>query len=160
MVGYYIQSIYKEVNMTFNWGLIFGSLILGITAIGSGFGTLISGQAAIGAWKKCILNNRPAPMMFMAFMANPVTQVFYSFILMGQVMEAVEANPSRMMIYVCYSAVASVVFAVTAVVQGKAAAYSVDALAETRKGFAQYMAVMGAIESIPLFTMVFTIASL
>ena len=146
--------------MIFNIGLISGSLVLGITAIGSGIGANIVGQAAIGAWKKCYLSNRPAPMMLIAFAANPVTQVFYAFILMGRLMEVAEANPERAMIYLGFALAATISLVVTAIIQGKIGACAVEALVETRKGFAQFIAVMGAIETIALFTMVFTVASL
>ena len=144
----------------FNFGLISGSLVLGITALGSGMGANIVGQAAIGAWKKCYLSNRPAPMMLIAFAANPVTQVFYAFILMGRLMEVAEASPEKAFICLGFSIAATIALVATAIIQGKIGACAVEALVETRKGFAQYIAVMGAVETIALFTMVFTMASL
>ena len=146
--------------MTFNLGMISSSLLMGVTALGSGIGVNICGQAAIGAWKKCFLSNKPAPMILIAFAANPVTQTFYAFILMGRMMEAAQANPDKMLVYLGYSLAAGAALFVTAVIQGKIGASAVDALVETRKGFAQYMAVMGAAETVALFSMVFTIASL
>ena len=99
-------------------------------------------------------------MIFIAFTANPVTQTFYAFILMGRIMEAAEVDPSRMLVISGFSLAAGIALFVTAIIQGKLAACCVDALAETRKGFAQYMAVMGAAETVALFSMVLTIASL
>ena len=43
----------------------------------------------------------------------------------------------------------------SAVAQGKAGAAGSDALAETGKGFAQYIMVVGLCETIALFSMVF-----
>ena len=147
-----------ELNL--NVALIMGSLLLGVTALASGIGIYICGQAAIGAWKKALLNNRPAPMLLIAFAANPVTQTFYAYILMSRLMEVSEADPAKMLIYSGYCLAAAVSLFVTAVFQGKIGAYACDALVETRKGFAQYMAVMGSAEAVALFTMVFTVASL
>ena len=146
--------------MVSNIGLISGSLVLGITALGSGIGANIVGQAAIGAWKKCYLSNRPAPMMLVAFAANPVTQTFYAFILMGRLMEVAEANPEKALVYLGFALAATIALFITAIIQGKIGACAVEAIVETRKGFAQFYAVMGAVETIALFTMVFTVASL
>ena len=40
---------------------------LAISAFGSAVGTGTAGMAAIGAWKKCFLQNRPAPFLLVAF---------------------------------------------------------------------------------------------
>ena len=146
--------------MITNIAMIMGSVLLGVTALASAIGIYICGQAAIGAWKKALLNNKPAPMLLIAFAANPVSQVFYAYILMNRLMEVAEANPERMLIYMGYCLMAGVSLFFTAIIQGKIGAYACDALIETRKGFAQYMAVMGAAETVALFTMVFTVASI
>jgi len=146
--------------MTINWGLICGALILSVTALGSGIGINIAGQAAIGAWKKCFLNNKPAPMILLSFVGNPVTQVFYAYILMDNLMAAAAENPDKMLIYMVFSLVGTAALVTTAIIQGKIAAYAVVSICEARKGFAHYMAVMGIAETVALFTMVFTVASL
>lgn len=145
-----------------NIGLICGSLLLGITALGSGIGINICGQAAIGAWKKCFLSNKPAPMILIAFAANPVTQTFYAFILTQRFMEvaAGATDINQILVYFGYALAAGISLFVTAIIQGKIGACAVDALCETRKGFAHYYTVMGAAETVALFTMVFTIAML
>jgi V/A-type H+-transporting ATPase subunit K len=43
----------------------------------------------------------------------------------------------------------------SAVYQGKAAAYAADAFAETGQGFGNYILVVGLIETVALFVMVF-----
>jgi len=44
--------------------------------------------------------------------------------------------------------------------QGKAAAKGADALAETGKGFGNYLMVVGIIETVALFVMVFTMTAI
>jgi V/A-type H+-transporting ATPase subunit K len=148
--------------MMVNLGLICGSLLLGTSALASGIGINICGQAAIGAWKKCFLTNKPAPMVLIAFAANPVTQTFYAFILLRRFMDvAAEVSTlNEMLVYLGYALAAGVALFVTAIIQGKIGACAVDALCETRKGFAHYYTVMGAAETVALFTVVFTIAML
>ena len=146
--------------MEINWGVLCGALVLGISALGSGIGINIAGQAAIGAWKKCFQNNKPAPMVMLAFAGNPLTQTFYAYILMGRIMTAAEANPERMLVYMEFSILAIVALVATAIIQGKLAAVAVISICETGKGFAHNMAIMGIAEAVSLFTMVFTVASL
>jgi len=48
----------------------------------------------------------------------------------------------------------------SAFMQGKAGAKAADALAETGKGFGNYIMVLGIIETVALFVMVFTMTAL
>ena len=146
--------------MEINLAQISGSLLLGITALGSGLGVGIVAYAAVGAWKKCLLSNRPAPMILLAFVSNPVTQTFYAYILMTQLMEVSALNPEKSLVYLGYCLAAGVSLFATALIQGKIGAYSVETICETRKGFAQCIAALGVAETVALFTMVFTVASL
>ena len=50
--------------------------------------------------------------------------------------------------------------AVSAYVQGKAGAAGADALAETGKGFSQYITVVGLCETVALFALVFSMVAL
>jgi V/A-type H+-transporting ATPase subunit K len=143
--------------MEINFGLIGASVLLGITAFGSGVGINIVGQATVGAWKKCYLNNKAAPMLFLAFTGNPATQTFYAYILTTRLVEVAGLNPANALVYLGYSLAAALALASTAIVQGKVGACCIEAMVETKKGFAQYYAVMGIAEAIALFTMVFTI---
>ncbi len=49
---------------------------------------------------------------------------------------------------------------VSAWMQGKAGASAADALAETGKGFGNYIMVLGVIETVALFVMVFIMTAL
>ena len=142
-----------------DFGLLGAGLVFGLATIGSGLGLGISGPATIGAWKKCFLANKGAPMLLLAFTANPMTQTFYGFILMGQLKTAALANPGSML-YLGYGAAAGISLLFSAIVQGKIAASACEALVEKNKGFAQYMILMGIAESVALFAMVFTMISL
>ena len=44
-----------------NFGMLGAAIVMGIAAIGSAIGIGTAGQGAIGAWKRCYLNNKPAP---------------------------------------------------------------------------------------------------
>ena len=48
-------------------GMFGAACVLGIAAIGSAIGIGYAGQAAIGAWKRCYMNNKPAPFILTVF---------------------------------------------------------------------------------------------
>jgi len=142
-----------------NLGLLGAGLVLGIAAVGSGFGIGIAAQAAVGAWKKCYLTNKPAPMTLLVFIGAPLTQVFYAYIMMGAIKNAA-ATAEYSLLNFGFSIASAVAIAFSAVFQGKAGACAADALAESGKGFAQYVSAIGVIETVALFTMVLTMQSL
>ncbi|MCI1207833.1 MAG: V-type ATP synthase subunit K [Treponema sp.] len=135
-----------------NWGMIGAAVVMGIAAVGSAIGIGIAGSAAIGAWKRCYLNNKPAPFILTVFAGAPLTQTIYGFLLM-QRMASSSADP-LLLLGLGFASGLSMAF--SAIAQGKAGAAGSDALAETGKGFAQYIMVVGLCETVALFSMVFS----
>jgi V/A-type H+-transporting ATPase subunit K len=135
---------------------------MGIAALGSGLGIGIAGQATIGAWKKCYIGNKPAPMTLLAFAGAPLTQTFYGYILMGQIKLAavVPENAAKGWMYVGFGLASGLAMGFSAIAQGQAGAAAADAQGETGKGFAQYIAVVGICETVALFAMVLSMISL
>ncbi|MCL2271095.1 MAG: V-type ATP synthase subunit K [Treponema sp.] len=147
--------------MDLNLGFIGSGLAFALSVMGSGIGIGIVGMATVGVWKKTFIANKPASMLLLAFVGNPLTQTFYGYILMGQMMTAATENPSKGLFYIIFGFVAGLAIMITAIVQGKVGAASVDAYTETGgKGFAQYYIVMGIAETVALFTMVLSMISL
>ena len=136
------------------FGMLGAAICMGIAAIGSAIGIGIAGQGAIGAWKRCYVNNKPAPFILTVFAGAPLTQTIYGFLLMNIKLKTLgAANPGMALglgiasgLAMCFSAIA----------QGKAGAAGSDALGETGKGFAQYIMVVGLCETVALFAMVFS----
>ncbi|MCL2070325.1 MAG: V-type ATP synthase subunit K [Treponema sp.] len=143
-----------------NFGLLGAGLVLGIAALGSALGIGYAGMATIGAWKRCYAANKPAPQMLLAFVGAPLTQTFYGFILMGQLVAAATANPDNAWLYVGYGLAGGFGMAFSAIAQGRAGAAAADAQGETGKGFASYIGVLGIAETVALFVMVLTMTSL
>ncbi|MCL1814910.1 MAG: V-type ATP synthase subunit K [Treponema sp.] len=139
-------------------GLIGAGIVMGIAAIGSAIGIGIAGSAVIGAWKRCYKANKPAPMTMLTFAGAPLTQTFYGFILMQQMLNSSgTASPGQLLgmgigsgLGICFSAIA----------QGKAGAAGADALSDTGKGFANFIAVVGICETVALFAMVLSMTTL
>ncbi len=136
-----------------NFGLIGIGAALTFAAIGSALGMGAAGMAAVGAWKKCFAQNRPAPFLLVAFVGAPLTQTIYGFILMNSLRSAANQIDPAMLLGT--GILGGIAMGFSAWYQGKAGASASDALAETGKGFGNYIMVLGLIETVALFVMVF-----
>ena len=128
---------------------------LAFAAIGSALGAGAAGMAAVGAWKKCFAQNKPAPFMVIAFVGAPLTQTIYGYILMNTMAAAAAAGNSDPWLLLGAGVFGGIAMGFSAAFQGRAGAYASDALAETGKGFGNYIMVLGLIETVALFVMVF-----
>ncbi|MCQ9207058.1 MAG: V-type ATP synthase subunit K [Omnitrophica bacterium] len=132
---------------------------LTLAALGSALGCGAAGMAAIGAWKKAFLKNKAAPFILIAFVGAPLSQTIYGFILKNQI-KAANIPPEAYSYQMILGAVAGLAIGLSAWMQGKAGARAADALGETGKGFGNYIMVLGVIETVALFVMVFTMTAL
>ena len=143
-----------------NWGMIGAGVVMGIAAMGSAIGIGIAGQGAIGAWKRCYLNNKPAPFLLVVFAGAPLTQTIYGVLLMNNMLGkakalAEEAYKTGGLFLLGLGIACGLSMCMSAIAQGKAGAAGSDALGETGKGFTNYIMVVGLCETIALFSMVF-----
>ncbi len=122
---------------------------LALAAAGSAMGTGMAGMATVGAWKKCYAQGKAVPFLLLAFVGAPLTQTIYGLILMNSIRAAAEQGATAWWI----GLLGGFAMGVSAMMQGRAAAGAADALAETGKGFANYMIVLGIIETVALFVM-------
>ena len=135
--------------------------VLAFAAMGSALGTGCAGMAAVGAWKKAFAQNKAASFMLIAFVGAPLTQTIYGMILRGQIIKAnFPANTEAYIYQMIIGFLAGLAMGISAYMQGKAGARASDALAETGKGFGQYIMVLGVIETVALFVMVFSMMAL
>ncbi|MFH1664696.1 MAG: V-type ATP synthase subunit K [Candidatus Omnitrophota bacterium] len=134
-------------------------LSLSFAAIGSALGTGVAGMAAIGAWKRAFLANKMAPFILIAFVGAPLSQTIYGMILKNAI-KAANIDPSTYPFQMALGLAAGLALGASAWMQGKAGASAADALAETGKGFGNYIMVLGVIETVALFVMVFIMTAL
>jgi len=129
------------------------SASLAFAAIGSALGAGAAGMAAVGSWKKCFAQNKNAPFILTVFVGAPLSQTIYGMIVMNALLEL--AKKGQFM----WSAgvLCGIAMGMSAWMQGKAGAAASDAMAETGKGFGNYLMVLGIIETVALFVMVFTL---
>jgi V/A-type H+-transporting ATPase subunit K len=132
-------------------GLIAVGAAISLAAVGSAMGAGAAGMSAVGAWKKCFIQNKPAPFLLLAFVGAPLTQTIYGYILMGRLSESAVDS----MIKLGAGIFGGLAMGFSAWQQGKAAAAAADAFVETGKGFTNYLMVLGIIETVALFVMVF-----
>ncbi len=124
---------------------------ISLAAVGSALGTGAAGMAAVGAWKKCYAQSKTAPFMLLVFVGAPLTQTIYGLLLMNAITNGIEKGQY----FWGVGLLGGMAMGMSAWMQGQAGAGASDALAETGKGFTNYLIVLGIIESVALFVMVF-----
>lgn len=132
---------------------------LTLAAVGSALGTGVAGMAAVGAWKRAFSQNRAAPFILVAFVGAPLSQTIYGMILRNAI-QAANLPPETYYWQMVIGLLAGFAMGMSAFMQGKAGAKAADALAETGQGFGNYIMVLGVIETVALFVMVFTMTAL
>ena len=135
------------------------SISLAIAAVGSALGTGVAGMSAIGAWKRAFSQNKAAPFILVAFVGAPLSQTIYGMILRNAIVGA-NLPPESYTYQMILGLFAGFAMGLSAFMQGKAGAKAADALGETGKGFGNYIMVLGVIETVALFVMVFTMTAL
>ena len=124
----------------------------GLSAIGASIGMAANGPAVIGAWKKCYLQNKPAPFILLVFAATCLTNVIYGYLTM--ILLTPTLGDAKLL---GLGVGTGLCIGIVAYTQAKCAAAAADAYAETGQGLGNYLMVVGIAETISLFAMVFTI---
>ncbi len=130
---------------------------VGLSATGSAIGSGYASMASVGAWKKCYASGKPASFLMVAFSGAPLTQTIYGFLLMNFIRSAIESGSANPTLAMFIGIIAGIAIGMSAVFQGKVAAAAADALGETGKGTANYFIVIGIVETVALFTLVFSL---
>ncbi len=147
-------------------GKLGGAMALALGALGSCLGVGAAGAAAVGSWKKCYAQNRAAPFVLVTFVGAPLSQTIYGMILMnqmaakcvvpaGEVTAQVLANVGNWPAMLGIGLFGGAAIGLSAMFQGRIGAAASDAMAETGKGFGNYLMALGIIETVALFVMVF-----
>ena len=132
---------------------------LGMSAAGSAFGTGFAATAAVGAWKKCYAANKPAPFTLLTFVGAPLTQTLYGMILMFLMFVKRDIAGAGIPCLIL-GVFAGLAIGLSALFQGRAAAAACDAQGETGQGLSNYLIAIGIVETVAIFTMVFTIIAI
>ena len=132
---------------------------LGLSAAGSAFGTGFAASSAVGSWKKCYAANKPAPFILLGLVGAPITQTLYGMILMFIMLGKAGIAGAGVPLLIL-GIFAGLGIGLSALFQGRAAAAACDAQAETGQGLTNYFGALGIVETVAIFTMVFTIIAL
>ncbi len=154
-----------DVETMAGLGKLGGAMALAFGAMGSCLGVGAAGPAAIGSWKKCFVQNKAAPFVLVTFVGAPLSQTIYGMILMNQIVgkcnaagvtpEQFAANVANWPAMLGMGLFGGIAMGLSAWYQGIIGASASDALAETGKGFGNYLMALGIIETVALFVMVF-----
>jgi len=125
---------------------------LGLSAAGSACGTGYAATAAMGVWKKCYAQKKQPPFVLLGFIGAPITQTLYGMILMFVMFGRASAGLPLLFLGIF----AGLGIGFSALFQGRAAAAACDAQAETGQGLTNYFAALGIVETVAIFTMVFS----
>ena len=142
------------------WGKFGAAAALAFSAMGSALGIGAAGAAAVGAWKKCYAQGKVAPFILITFVGAPLSQTIYGMILMNNIVGTLADKPSNWPGMVGAGVFGGIAMGISAWFQGVAGAGAADAMAETGKGFGNYLMVLGVIETVALFVMVFISAAI
>ena len=137
-----------------------GYAAVGLAAVGSSLGTGIAGSAAIGAWKKCYQQDKPAPFLLLALAGAPLSQTIYGMIMLILINGAAQSNPQNWPVYLAVGIFGGVAQLISAAFQGRAAAGGCNAFAETNQGFANYLMILGVVETCAIFALVFSLLAM
>jgi V/A-type H+-transporting ATPase subunit K len=151
--------VFTAIFATIVTGLGDMGMSLSIASIGSAIGTGIAGMAAIGAWKKMIIGGQKAAAALLIFVGAPLSQVIYGMILKNAIADANMA-PDSYVWQLVIGLLAGAAMAGSAIFQGKAGARACDAIASGANDTAKYIMVIGIVETVALFVMIFTMTGL
>lgn len=133
-----------------------GYVAVGLAAVGSAIGAGMAGSTAIGAWKKCYQQGKAAPFLLIAMVGAPLSQTIYAMLMMVLSKQAIIEKPQFALAYVCMGLLGGFAQMFSAIFQGKCGAGGCIAFAETGKGFANYLIVLGVVETCAIFALVFS----
>jgi len=133
-----------------------GYVAVGLAAVGSAIGAGTAGAAAIGAWKKCSQQGNAAPFLLIAMVGAPLSQTIYAMLMMVLSKQAIVEKPQYALAYVCMGLLGGIAQMVSAIFQGRCGANGCVSFAETGKGFANYLIVLGVVETCAIFALVFS----
>ena len=138
------------------WAIGIGYVAVGLAAVGSAIGAGTAGAAAIGAWKKCYQQGKAAPFLLIAMVGAPLSQTIYAMLMMVLSKPAIMQYPDRALAYICIGLLGGVAQMASAIFQGRCGANGCVSFAETGKGFANYLIVLGVVETCAIFALVFS----
>ena len=145
-----------EMSVMQSLAICVGYVAVGLAAVGSAIGAGSAGSAAIGAWKKCYQQGKAAPFLLIAMVGAPLSQTIYAMLMMVLSKQAIVEKPQFALAYVCMGLLGGIAQMGSAIFQGKCGAAGCISFAETGKGFANYLIVLGVVETCAIFALVFS----
>ena len=129
--------------------------------MGSALGCGTAGMSAITMWKKAYAQGKSALFTLLVFVGAPISQTIYGMLLMNFILSSIDAAVQGGAAVNWGGCLGAGIFGglgmmASAWYQGKSAAVACDALGETGKGMVNYLMVLGIVETVALFVLVFS----
>ena len=129
--------------------------------MGSALGCGTAGMSAITMWKKAYAQGKSALFTLLVFVGAPISQTIYGMLLMNFILSSIDAAVQGGAAVNSGGCLGTGIFGglgmmASAWYQGKSAAVACDALGETGKGMVNYLMVLGIVETVALFVLVFS----
>src|SRR4030042_989881 len=136
-------------------------LMLGLAAFGSSAGIGAAGQSAAGAWGKEGKAGKTLSFTYIILVGMPISQTLYAMIVMNkmnQVLQHTEIAVANAGLLFGIGLATGLGEMISAWMQGLIGAAGVRSLSESEgKGFAFLLIAMGIVETVGIFTMVFSL---
>ena len=118
-------------------------------------------MSAITMWKKAYAQGKSALFTLLVFVGAPISQTIYGMLLMNFILSSIDAAVQGGAAVNWGGCLGAGIFGglgmmASAWYQGKSAAVACDALGETGKGMVNYLMVLGIVETVALFVLVFS----
>ena len=149
-----------EMSLMQSLAIGVGYVAVGLAAVGSAIGAGTAGAAAIGAWKKCYQQGKAAPFLLIAMVGAPLSQTIYAMLMMVLSKQAIVEKPDFAIAYICLGLLGGIAQMASAIFQGRCGANGCISFAETGKGFANYLIVLGVVETCAIFALIFSFMAL
>ena len=139
--------------MAINFDMVGPALALGLSAIGSAIGCSVAGQASHAVMTRVEEGHGK----FIGMSAAPSSQVFYGFILMLLMANAINEGTLSPMSGVGIGFCSGLGIMISAIFQGRVCASGIQASAKQPAVFGKCWASIGIVESFALFSFVFAL---
>ena len=114
-------------------------------------------MSAITIWKKAYAQGKSALFTLLVFVGAPISQTIYGMLLMNFILSKVaESGFTNWGGCLGAGIFGGLGMMASAWYQGKSSAVACDALGETGKGMVNYLMVLGIVETVALFVLVFS----
>jgi V/A-type H+-transporting ATPase subunit K len=150
-----MNSIFNDPQLAYHLSKFGAYLAVGLAAFGSMIGCCHAGAAALGCWKRAYQENKPAAFVLSIFAGAPLSQTIYAMILLMMLTGKSTPEDPVLISHFLMGLFGGILLLAAAIYQGKIGAVACDMYSSTNKGFGNAITVVGIVETVGLFAIIF-----